>query len=159
MTDISQYIPYREDAERLYQKVGKIPCPAFENDLVYFSAEGFNHLVYKDSRTERLKQDQITKFKQLDRAVELVRLTTTYQEYEERLLDVWVKRHKKRAQETKLVRYWGLIAIIRRSKIKVIVRQIGDGQKHFWSVIPNWTTNQYRDVTFVSHMKGNPEDN
>jgi len=45
------------------------------------------------------------------------------------------------------VRYWGIIAIIEGRKIKVIIRKIGDnGALHFWSVVPAWTTNRYRDI-------------
>ena len=58
-----------------------------------------------------------------------------------------------------LIKYWGIIAIIDGRKIKVILRKIGDnGQLHFWSIVPAWTTNKYRDAKFVSTMKGNPEE-
>jgi len=37
--------------------------------------------------------------------------------------------------------------------------KIGDnGNMHFWSIVPDWTTNKYRDAKFVSTMKGNPEE-
>jgi hypothetical protein len=89
----------------------------------------------------------------------LVKLTTTHQEYEEVLQEVnvaWLKKHRK---ETRVVKFWGLIAILGNRKIKVIVRQVGDsGQKHFWSVIPAWVTSQYRDVKLISTMKGDPQE-
>lgn len=98
------------------------------------------------------------KFKLLPSAEELVKLTTTFQEYDETLQEVEVKRHKRRVKETKAVKYWGLIAIMRNRKIKVIIRQTGEGQKHFLSVIPNWITNNYRDMKLISTMKGDPEE-
>jgi len=68
-----------------------------------------------------------------------------------------VKRHKKKIRESKAVQYWGIIAIVDARKIKVIIRKIGDGSFHFWSVIPAWTTNKYRDTKFFTTMKGQPE--
>ena len=58
-----------------------------------------------------------------------------------------------------MVKYWGIIAIISGQKIKVIVRKIGNnGSLHFWSVIPAWTTNKYRDTKFFTTMNGCPEE-
>ena len=159
MQDISNYEKIRQDSENFYRKIGKIACPAFKNELVYFTSEGFNHLIFKGNRTERTKHDQITKLKLLGRAIELVRIATTYQEYEESIKEFTIKKFKQRVRESKIVKYWGLIAIMNSFKIKVIVRQVGDnGQRHFWSVIPNWVTSQYRDMKLRSHMKGNPDD-
>ena len=116
-------------------------------------------MIYKGNRTERTKQDQITKLKLLGRAVELVRIATTHQEYEESIKEFSVKKFKQKVRESKIVKYWGLIAIMNGWKIKVIIRQIGDnGQRHFWSVIPNWVTSQYRDMKFRSQMKGDPDN-
>ncbi len=133
-------------------------CPALNNELVYFPAESFNHLVYKRDRSERDKGSQILRFKMLSAAVQLLKFTNTYQEYEETLKEVEVKRHKKRVKESKVVKYWGLIAIMKDKKLKVIIRQVGEGNKHFLSVIPNWITNRYRDTKYSSTMKGDPED-
>ena len=92
----------------------------------------------------------------LPRAIQLIGRTTTYQEYEEFLKEFEVKLLKKRERHTKTVKYWGLIAIIDDRKIKVILRKIGNGKVHFWSVIPAWVTNKVRDQKFISTMKGNP---
>ena len=70
-----------------------------------------------------------------------------------------VKKYKKKVKERKCVKYWGVIAIIDNQKIKVIIRKIGDnGSLHFWSIIPAWTTNKYRDIKFYTTMKGCPSE-
>ena len=155
MQDISNYEKIREDANNFYQKIGIIRCPALNNEPVHFAAEGFNHLIYKGKRRERNKNDQITKFKLVPKAKELIGLTTTHQEYDEGITDVRRKRFKKIVQETATVKYWGFVAIFNNFRIKVIVRQIGNGQRHFWSVIPAWRTNHYRDIKLISKAKGN----
>ena len=43
-------------------------------------------------------------------------------------------------------------------KVKVIVRKVGNGAVHFWSIIPDWKTNNKRDHDQnILFMKGNPE--
>jgi hypothetical protein len=158
MEDISNYEKIRGDAKRFYEQIGKVFCPAFKADVI-FSSEGFNHLVYKNDRRERDKNVQIMKFKLLNLAQQLVKLTTTFQEYEETLQEFRIKKFKKVVQETKVVRCWGIIAILEHRKFKVVIRKIGDnGQYNFWSVIPAWVTNYHRDIKLVSTMKGDPND-
>ncbi|MDZ4286079.1 MAG: hypothetical protein U1A23_04065, partial [Candidatus Sungbacteria bacterium] len=111
------------------------------------------------SRSERERSSQVLRFKLLPLAVKLVGLSTTYQEFEETIKEFDIQSHKKRIRQSKPVRYWGIIAIIEGRKIKVIVRKIGDnGTMHFWSIVPAWTTNKYRDTRFFTTMKGNPDE-
>jgi hypothetical protein len=158
MIDISNYENLRSDSAEFYKHIGKLNSPIFP-EPVHFNSEAFNHLVYKNARSERDKSSQVLRFKLLPLAVKLINLSTTYQEYEETIWQVQIKRHKKKILVPKTVKYWGLIAILENRKIKVILRKMGDnGQLHFWSVIPGWVTNKIRDVRFYSTMKGNPEE-
>jgi len=158
MEDLSNYEKLREDAQRFYSEISSIFSPVFK-EKIYFPSESFNHIIFKSSRTERDKSSQILRFKLLPLAVKLLKESTTYQEFEETLKEFEIKSHKKRIRKSKLVKYWGIIAIINGRKIKVITRKIGDnGSMHFWSVIPFWETNKYRDAKFFSTMKGNPQE-
>lgn len=158
MEDLSNYEKLRADALQFYNNLRPIRSPALD-ETVHFTAEGFNHIVFKAPRREREKPSQIMRFKLLGRASKLIALSTTFQEYEETIREFEMKSHKKRVRKSKPVKYWGIIAIIDGRKIKVILRKIGDnGQLHFWSIVPAWTTNKYRDVKFASTMKGNPEE-
>ena len=157
MIDHSQYEKIRQDTSVWYKKLQPINAPSLDQ-LVHFTAEAFEHTKYKRARAERDRSSQIMRLKMLPRAITLIGLSTTIQEYEEISKVVSVKRKKKRVQESKQIQYWGLIAIIENRKIKVILRKIGNGQLHFWSVIPAWTTNKLRDAKLVSMMKGLPEE-
>ena len=158
MEDISNYEKLRENSQKFYNEIDEVFSPAF-NHKIQFNAEGFNHIIFKRARAEREKPSQIFRFKLLHLAVKLIKLSTTYQEFEETLKEIEVKSFKQKIKKTKLVQYWGIIAIIEGKKIKVILRRIGDnGAIHFWSIIPTWTTNKYRDAKFVSTMKGDPEE-
>jgi len=154
MQDISNYAKMREDAHSFYEKVGSVRCPALQNEQVYFTSEGFNHLMYKGARTERSKNDQITKFKLLPKAKRIIEVSTTYQEYDEGITDIRRKKHKHTVQESAPVRYWGFVAIMDNSRVKVVVRQVGNGQKHFLSVIPAWRVQYYRDIKIISKAVG-----
>ncbi len=158
MEDLSNYEKLREDSQRFYSRIGRIFSPALKQDI-YFPAESFNHIIFKRARAEREKSSQILRFKLLPLAINLVEKSTTYQEFEETIKEFEVKSFKRRTKKSKLVRYWGIIAIINGRKIKVIIRQIGDnGRMHFWSVVPGWVTNLYRDTKFFTTMKGSPDE-
>ena len=157
MEDISNYQKIREDTANYYKTIESVFSPAL-NQKVVFSSEGFNHIVFNTPNSEREKPSQILRFKLLSLAHKLVKLSTTHQEFEETIKEFEVKKHKKKIRISKPVRYWGIIAIIDGRKIKVIIRKIGDnGTMHFWSVVPAWVTNKYRDIKFFTTMKGNPE--
>jgi len=158
MEDLSNYEKLKEDAQKFYNEIGNVFSPAFKQNI-QFDSEGFNHIVFKSPRTERERPSQILRFKLLPLVVKLVKESSTYQEFEETLKEFEVKSFKRRVKKTKSVKYWGIIAIIDGRKIKVIIRKIGDnGKMHFWSIVPAWVTNKYRDTKFFTTMKGNPEE-
>ncbi len=157
MQDISNYQNLRKSSQDFYNNINSVFSPALKEKIT-FSAEGFNHIVFKTARTERERPSQILRFKLLPLAKKLAGISTTYQEFEETIGDFTIKKYKKKVKESKSVKYWGIIAIIDNRKIKVIIRKIGDnGSLHFWSIVPAWTTNKYRDMKFFTTMKGCPE--
>jgi hypothetical protein len=158
MDDLSNYEKLKEDAQKYYSAIGQVFCPAL-NGKINFTSDGFNHIIYKSARTERERPSQIMRFKLLAKAKKLLETSNTYQEFEETIQEFNVKSFKKRINKSKSVKYWGIIAIIDGYKIKVIVRKVGeDGNMHFWSIVPAWVTNKYRDTKFLSTMKGNPDE-
>ncbi|MBI4120028.1 MAG: hypothetical protein HY454_01040 [Parcubacteria group bacterium] len=158
MEDLSGYEKLREDAQKFYSAIGSAISPAF-NQKVYFNSEGFNHIIFKSARSERERSSQVLRFKLLPLALKLVKISTTYQEFEETIGEFEVKSYKSKIKKSKPVSYWGIIAIVDGRKIKVIIRKIGEnGTMHFWSVVPAWVTNKYRDTRFFTTMKGSPEE-
>jgi len=158
MEDVSNYEKLKEDAQKFYNGISSVFSPAFK-EKIHFTSEGFNHIVFKSPRTEREKTSQILRFKLLPLAVKLIKESTTYQEFEETLKEFEIKSYKKKSRESKSVKYWGVIAITDGRKIKVIIRKVGDnGGMHFWSIVPSWATNKYRDTKFFTTMKGDPEE-
>lgn len=144
------YVKTRREAEEFYKSVGNVRCPALGGECVHFTSEGFNHLVYKSGKKQpRNPAVQIMRFELLSKATILLEQTTTFQEYEEEYRYVPVNRHGTYHREIMLVRLWGFVAIINKFRIKVVVQQVGNGRKQFYSVIPAWKTRQYRDIKMI----------
>lgn len=156
MIDTTDYEKIRKETESYYRNLPNKICPALVVPVL-FSSHGFNHLIYRKGRTERDRASQIMRFKLFSRAYDLISMTTTFQEYESTTKEFTVKKYKRKVSVIKQVQYWGLIAIINDRKIKVILRKIGNGEVHFWSVIPAWVTNKTRDGKFIRTMKGDPD--
>src|SRR3989344_140654 len=148
--DLQGYNRIKFEAQQFYSSIGHVRSPALNQDI-HFNSEGFNHIIFKNSRSERERPSQILRFKLLPLAIKLIKISTTYQEFEETIKEFDIQTYKKRVRKSKPVRYWGIIAIIDGRKIKVIVRKIGDnGGVHFWSIVPARVTNKYRDTKFFT---------
>jgi len=155
---LSRYDDIRKDAEALYKTFGHVKCPALGGRTVAFTSEGFNHLIYRIKKQERDRSVQILRFELLSKAKQLVELTTVMQEYEEYQRQIEVRRHKTKQIVNATFRDMGLFGIIKGYRIKVVIRQIGNGEMKFHSVIPAWSTKYYRDIKLVRNTKGNVAD-
>lgn len=150
---LTDYEKIREDAAALYRTFGTIECPALGRP-VQFTSEGFNHLVYNAPGKMRDKRAQILRFDMLERAKFVVETATTYQEYDEEMVFKKVNRRGNWVPMNVVVRSWGLVAIVRKFRIKVVLTQDGNGAVRFLSVAPAWFTKQYRDIKMIETSVG-----
>jgi hypothetical protein len=136
MKDNPNYNKEREErAEKIYFAKKDISCPYFQSKVI-LTSEGFHHLRYSSNR-ERNKKEQILKFNLLPLALRIIANSGTIQEYRKLPIPVG-KKSKDGLRKTKEVEYWGLVAIVSETKIKikVILKRVGDGNIVFWSVMP-----------------------
>src|SRR5947209_2260041 len=108
-------------------------------------------------RKKRNWKNQVKRFKLLPLVKPVIEGMGFYQEYLEQFENVEAKDFEnKRFHVHKLVRYWGFVAVVKtnRNRIKVILKQVGDGQIKFWSVIPYWDTRHYKDVKMITLSEG-----
>ena len=77
------------------------------------------------------------KFRLAPLALEVIRKSGTVQEYRKIWQAVGKPAARDGARAVKEVEYWGLVAIIgpRPTKVRVILRRVGDGNVVFWSVM------------------------
>jgi hypothetical protein len=124
-----------EQAKIIYSKNNEIYCPYFKQKIT-LNSDGFNHLQYKSNRMPRNVNAQIRKLTLLKKAIEIIPKIGTLQEYRVMFEKIGDKRRDD-FYKTKQVQYWGFYTIFpeKKSKIIVVLRQIGDGKIIFWSVM------------------------
>jgi len=126
---MTNYKETKQQAHKFFQQNKKVPCPALNGEIVVFNSRGLSHLFYKGSRKVSKRPSKETKVRilLLPRALKVIQKATFYQE-----ASSYTDKNKK------IYYYYAFEAVVDEKRIKVIVRQIGKGNKHFWSVIPAW---------------------
>lgn len=148
------FVKIKDEAENFYKTIGEIYCPYF-GEKIAFNTKGFKHLKFKSDKRARPYKDQYPRLKLLYLAPEVLKKSHTIQ-------GIWkVKRFE--AQKTnsrwehiaKDVIYYEFIAVLENIRIKVILKEVSGGEKHFWSIIPFW------GIDKINHKRilhsGNPE--
>lgn len=135
--DEQDFDKVRVEAESFYGTIGKVRCPYFDGDIA-FNAKGLRHLKFRSDRQARPHKDQYSRLKLIRHAPEVLKLSRTMQ-------GVWqVKRFEEQKSNSKWskvlkdVMYYEFIAIFDSVRVKVIVKEVAGGEKHFLSIIPYW---------------------
>lgn len=130
----------KQDGENLYRSFDGVYCPYFR-EKVMFGSSGLSHLKFKKQKKARLEQDQYMRFKLLHLVPEVLKLSHTLQGFLEINKFERVRVHNRTDTIMKPVKYYEFVAVIKRNRIRVIVKQINNGVKFFWSIIPFWGMN------------------
>ena len=127
----------RGEAEAQYRNWSQIRCPFFQ-EAVHFNMAGFRHLLFKSWNRGRDRSDQFMRLKHLARAPEILRLSRTVQGVQQ--TQEWERRHRHGRWESTLVAvtYFEFVAVLDGRRFKVIVKQLAEGRRVFWSLIPFW---------------------
>jgi hypothetical protein len=110
------YEEAKRKAKELYFKIGGVWCLAL-NDCINFNKSGFRHLVWKGA-FPRPKSEQKRRFALLIHIKTILRGPGAE-----------ISSEKKEG-----VQFWVFTERRNNKIIKVVVRQIGGGEKHFFSV-------------------------
>ena len=126
----------KEKVKNLYNSYNKIHNPFLKCDII-FNSDGFHHLQFS-ARRERNKKEQLLKFNLLPLAFEVINKSGTLQEYRRGLIADGKKGVRDGLTLTKIVEYWGFVAIVgqKQVKIRAVVKKVGNGNVIFWSVMP-----------------------
>lgn len=157
--DENKYNDAKNIGVKFFEKNKKIRTNCLGN--VHFNSDGFLHLMFKhsDKKNKRDWKNQVKRFHLLCYVIPVLRGMEYWQEYSEYLEKVKVKKKGQISYENKLVKYWAFVAIIRNDiRIKIILKKSGEGNIHFWSIIPIWKTQEYNDIKIISLHKGNPQE-
>ena len=132
----------RIEAEKRYKKVGVIVCPYF-NEPVLFSGRGLEHIKFKGRNQSRSYNDQYVRLRYLYLAPIIVAKSATIQGIVYRKEFLALKRNKRRQKDLVDVYYFEFIAVMNGVRVCIIVRQVKDSPKHFWSIVPLWKSDKY----------------
>lgn len=112
-----------------YKKMVVVRCAAFGSEKIYFTDHGFNHLIRKGKRL-RSEKEIIRRLRLLRHVTHVVQSAPKYTEYRE-----IIKERTSSTQPISVARFWSLVHIIQGKEIRVIIRQINNEPKHFFSVM------------------------
>ncbi len=82
------------------------------------------------------------RFKLIALAPEVLKSSHTLQGMLETKKFERVRVHGRTDVVLKSVNYYEFIAVIKRNRVRVVVKQIDNGEKFFWSLIPFWGMNE-----------------
>lgn len=129
------YRASKEAGRQLYSAQPLIHSPFFNGDIV-LGPEGFRHLQVS-AQGERTNEEQVQRFALLPLTLHILKTATTLQRYRKRPATLYPQGETRSLKERKMVQWWCFTALFlsRALRVKVVVRKVGDGKLHFWSVM------------------------
>jgi len=127
------YEKSKNRAKELYLKIGRIQCPALDNEYIAFNNKGFNHLIRK-GRFPRTRNEQKRRFVLLPYVESIIKNPKAKIEYREIETKHKENRYGKKVIIDSMARFWTFSATVNFCKIKVVIRQT-KRSKYFFSVM------------------------
>ncbi len=135
--DQEKFDKVKSEAEELYEKTDKVFCPYLKADVM-FNAKGLDHIKFKGWNRTRSMLEQYMRFKLFPLAPDIIKDSHTLQEFYETNRLERQKVNSRWEQRMIKVRYYGFVAVIKNTRVKVIVKEVDGGSNFFWSIIPFW---------------------
>ena len=116
-----------KETKKRYRKKTKVQSLAFKNEAIVLGADFWKHLMFQKNRRLRSDKDINSRLNAIDKMLEIIERTPYYQDY-------YVGKDK-----NNIIYFWILLATIDEIRYGIIVRKKGkQGNKHIYSIIPNW---------------------
>ena len=116
-----------ETLKKRYRKNTKIQCPAFENEPIHINTIFWKHLKYQKNKRNRTVKDLHQRLISLDIMFDILKTVSYYQDY-------FLGKDK-----NNIIHFWTILVIVNHVRYGIIIRKIGkQGNKHLYSIIPNW---------------------
>lgn len=116
-------------ARRYYSSLVSIQCPLL-GEPVFFTSEGFNHLIYRSNRKPRNINEQFMKLKCLFEAPKVIKACAV-------ISDTRKLKRKINGVLKDVTRYELVHEIEKGIKMRVVVERIGTGRHKFLSIMPH----------------------
>lgn len=133
-----QFEETKKKAEEFYKSITDgVDCPYFKEKIV-FNAKGLEHLKFSRKNHARSRQDQYIRFKLLYLAPKILGLSRTIQGISDTFAFELIRSNSRNESILKPVSYYEFVAILDNFRARVVVKQVENGPKYFWSIIPFW---------------------
>jgi hypothetical protein len=129
-----RYYQSKKDAAHLIYTERPLIYSPFFKEAVLLGSEGFRHLSVS-THGDRSREEQVERFMALHLGIHILETVTVPQNYRRRLTAV--PTSSPRSKERKLIQWWSFRKYFTKQGIRVgvVVRKVGKGQLHFWSVM------------------------
>lgn len=128
------YEQAKKEAKKIYSKIGRIPSPALNNECIAFTSKGFTHIIRK-GRNPRPRSEQKRRFRLIPYAEKIVKKPNGTIIYRTTETKSWINRHGEKVLLTSTAHFWTFVEKINNRSVKVVVRQLNQGQRHFFSIM------------------------
>ena len=109
---------YRKKEE--YMSMGHVLCPFFHGEKICYSSPGFRHILRKEGKLRPIEEQQ-RRFELLPLSRIVLEKSTDYIFY------------YKNTKDMSVTHFWTFEQVIENKKVRVVVRQVNSGPKHFYS--------------------------
>lgn len=130
----SEYEKAKREFRIFYSSIGPVTCPVLGNEKVFFTKAGFNHLIRK-GKIVRPTKEQMRRFRLVRLAEKALRRENVSILRERRETREVINRHGKKSVIRVRADFWRIETIQDGQLITIIIRKIGNGQKHFFSIM------------------------
>ena len=154
MIEIKNFEEVKNKCEEYYKTLTPVQCPYFQKQIG-FNSQGLEHLKFKNHTRPRNPRDQYLRFRLIHLAPQILKLSRTVQGILKTKEFERMRVHSRTENILTHISYFEFIAILEDVRVKVIVKQIADGELFFWSIIPFWGTNEITKEKYLH--SGNPE--
>ena len=144
----------KNETETFYKTIDDVYCPYFKEKIT-FNVKGLKHLKFKSDRQARPRKDQYSRLKLIHLAPEVLKQSHSLQGIQKIRRFEAQKINSRWEQVMKDVTYYEFIAVLKNVRVKVIIKEVLGGEKHFWSVIPFWGIDKVTSKRILH--SGNPE--
>lgn len=127
--DIDSHKKLIKEYYEAYKKIGYIECPAFNYERIYFLKRGFRHLIWKGTNLRDIS-DQIERLNLLQYVPNILKSIKSSKDLNENHIFNPIGNTK--------VNFWSISYKNNQLQITVVIRQINDGPKHFFSVMKRY---------------------
>lgn len=130
----------RIEKKKFYKKIISIYCPVL-NEVVYFTSEGFNHLLYKRHKTPRTIKEQYMKLM-------CISYITSVVQNAQKISETRIIKRKIHNEWKNTIYYELVYEVYPEMNIRVILEKTGSGKIKFKSVMPNDKKSKLKSVCF-----------